>query len=350
MRAITTRPGTADSARLEEIPEPPDDPSQLLVDAVATGVCGTDIEILSGAYGQPPPGHDRLVIGHENLGRVRRAPAGSAFSAGELVVGVVRRPDPVPCASCAAGEWDMCKNGRYVERGISGLDGYASERYLLEPAFAVPIPAAVGDLGVLVEPTTIVSKAWEQIDRIGARAVWSPSRVLVTGAGPIGLLAAMLGRQRGLEVHVLDRVTQGPKPDLVAALGATYHTGAVKDVPAADVALECTGAGELVFDVLEAAPPDGIVCLTGVSSGSRSIPVNLTQLNKQLVLENNVVFGVVNANLRHYRAAVTALARADRRWLQQLVSRRVPLDRWHEALVRGPHDVKPVIDWGMSRI
>jgi threonine dehydrogenase-like Zn-dependent dehydrogenase len=345
MRAITTRPGAADSARLDELPEPAEDPRMLLVEAVATGVCGTDLEILSGAYGQPPAGRDRLVLGHENLGRVRRAPPGSGFQPGELVVGVVRRPDPVPCPSCAAGEWDMCKNGRYTERGISGLDGYAAERYLLEPSFAVSVPPAVGELGVLVEPATILAKAWEQIDRIGARAVWSPARVLVTGAGPIGLLAAMLGRQRGLEVHVLDRVTGGPKPALVAALGATYHTGSIKDIPPADVALECTGAGELVYDVLEAAPPDGIVCLTGVSSGSRTIPVNMTALNKQLVLENNVVFGVVNANLRHYRAAVTALARAERGWLERIVSRRVSIERWHEALVRGPDDVKPVIDW-----
>ncbi|HEY4392571.1 MAG TPA: glucose 1-dehydrogenase [Polyangia bacterium] len=346
MRAITTRPGTADSARLEDIPEPVAAPDTLLVDAVAIGVCGTDLEILSGAYGQPPPGRERLVIGHENLGRVRQAPPGSGFAPGDLVVGVVRRPDPVPCASCAAGEWDMCKNGGFTERGISGRDGYASERYLLETAFAVPVPASLGDLAVLVEPATILAKAWEQIDRIGARAVWNPSRVLVTGAGPIGLLAALLGRQRGLEVHVLDRVTEGPKPALVAALGATYHSQSVKEIPVADVVLECTGVGELVFDVLENVGPDGIVCLTGVSSGARSIPINLTALNKQMVLENNVVFGAVNANLRHYQAAVAALARADRHWLEQLVSRRVPLERWHEALVRGPADVKPVIVFG----
>ncbi|HVV51002.1 MAG TPA: glucose 1-dehydrogenase [Polyangia bacterium] len=343
MRAITTRPGTADSARLEEIPEPPEASDTLLVDAVAIGVCGTDLEILSGAYGQPPPGHDRLVLGHENLGRVRSAPPGSAFAPGDLVVGVVRRPDPVPCASCAAGEWDMCRNGQFTERGISGRDGYASERYRLETAFAVAVPPALGDLAVLVEPATILAKAWEQIERIGKRAVWKPARVLVTGAGPIGLLAALLGRQRGLEVHVIDRVTDGPKPALVADLGATYHHGHVKEIPPCDVVLECTGVGELVFDVLEGIGPDGIVCLTGVSSGARSIPINLTALNKQMVLENNVVFGAVNANLRHYASAVAALARADRRWLERLVSRRVPLERWQEALARGPADVKPVI-------
>lgn len=346
MRAITTRPGVADSARLDELPEPPDEPETLLVDGVSIGVCGTDAEILSGAYGKAPPGRERLIIGHENLGRVRSAPHGSRFAPGDLVVGVVRRPDPVPCASCAAGEWDMCKNGLYTERGISGLDGYAAERYRLEPAFAVAVPAALGDLGVLVEPTTIVAKAWEQIERIGARAFWKPARVLVTGAGPIGLLAALLGRQRGLEVHVLDRVTDGPKPALVAALGAVYHSGRPRDLPAPDIVLECTGVGELVFDVLEIAAPDGIVCLTGVSSGTREIPVNMTALNKQMVLENNVVFGAVNANLRHYRTAVDALARADRPWLEGLVSRRVPLAGWQQALVRSPDDVKPVIVFG----
>jgi len=346
MRAITTVPGTADSARLEEIPAPPDAPDTLLVDAVAIGVCGTDIEILSGSYGQAPPGRERLVIGHENIGRVRTAPAGSAFSPGDLVVGVVRRPDPVPCTSCAAGEWDMCKNGKFTERGITGRDGYASEQYRLETAFAIPIPATVGDLAVLLEPTTVLAKAWEQIERIGARASWSPARVLVTGAGPIGLLAALLGRQRGLEVHVLDRVTDGPKPALVAALGATYHTGKVTDIPPADIVLECTGVGELVFDVMENIGPDGIVCLTGVSSGARAIPINFTALNKQMVLENNVVFGAVNANLRHYWAGVAALVKADRRWLEQLISRRVPLERWREALVRGPNDVKPIIVFG----
>jgi glucose 1-dehydrogenase len=346
MRAITTVPGQANSARLDELPEPPDDPETLLVEGVAIGVCGTDGEILSGAYGQAPAGRERLILGHENLGRVRSAPPGSAFAPGDLVVGVVRRPDPVPCASCAAGEWDMCKNGLYTERGIKGRDGYAAERYRLEPAFAVAVPATLGDLGVLVEPTTIVAKAWEQIERIGARAFWKPTRALVTGAGPIGLLAAMLGRQRGLEVHVLDRVTDGPKPALVAALGAAYHSGKATDVPPPDIVLECTGVGELVLDVLAAMPPDGIVCLTGVSSGTREIPVNLTALNKQMVLENNVVFGAVNANLRHYRTAVDALARADRPWLEGLVSRRVPLGQWPQALVRSPSDVKPVIVFG----
>jgi len=86
----------------------------VLVETLAVGVCGTDLEIISGAYGWAPPGHDRLVLGHESLGRVLDAPAGAAVVAGDLVVGIVRRPDPVPCANCAVGEWDFCRNGKYT--------------------------------------------------------------------------------------------------------------------------------------------------------------------------------------------------------------------------------------------
>ena len=61
-----------------------------------------------------------------------------------------------------------------------------------------------------MEPTTVVAKAWEQVQRVGERSWFDPQRVLVTGAGPVGLLAAMLGVQQGLDVHVLDRVTERP--------------------------------------------------------------------------------------------------------------------------------------------
>ena len=114
MRAITVRPGKANSAQLEEIAEPPLSDGNLLVRARALGVCGTDREIVSGDYGRAPPGEERLVLGHESLGTVERAPKGSDFAVGDLVVGIVRRPDPVPCPACAVGEWDMCRNGRYT--------------------------------------------------------------------------------------------------------------------------------------------------------------------------------------------------------------------------------------------
>jgi len=346
MRSVTVVPLQKDSAELTELPEPPEEDGPVLVATHAVGVCGTDLEIIEGDYGWAPPGETRLAIGHESLGRVLEAPDGCGFSAGDPVVAIVRRPDPVPCANCAAGEWDMCRNGQYTEWGIKAHHGYARERYRITPDFLVKVDPALGDLGVLLEPTTVVAKAWDHIERIGKRAVWSPRKVLVTGAGPIGLLAALLGVQRGYEVHVLDQVSEGLKPDLVGALGATYHHGAVADAASdADVVIECTGVSQLVFDVMEATATDGIVCLTGVSSGGRSLPVDAGLLNRRLVLGNDVVFGSVNANRRHYEAGAAALSAADRDWLARLVTRRVPLSSWKDAYTRQPGDVKTVLDF-----
>lgn len=343
--ALTVVPAQAGSARLDEVDEPDRADGEILVQGLAVGMCGTDAEIVGGAYGEAPPGEERLVIGHESLGRVVEAPTGSGLEPGDLVAGIVRRPDPVPCPACARDEWDMCRNGLYTERGIKGRHGYASERWRLEPGFAVRVDPRLESVGMLLEPASVVVKAWEHIERIGARAFWGPVRVLVTGAGPIGLLAALLGVQRGLDVHVLDRTTSGPKPDLVAALGATYHTeGTVEVAAASDVILECTGADQLVLDVIAHSATGGIVCLTGVSSGGRTIPVDPGQLNRTLVLENDVVFGTVNANRRHWEAAGVALGAADVEWLRGVVSRRVPLGDWPAALEHRPGDVKVVVD------
>ena len=349
MRAITLDPGTPDSAALEEVPDP--DPTQgaILVDGVALGICGTDAEIVRGDYGEAPPGAERLILGHESLGRVVDAPEGSGFASGDLVVGIVRRPDPVPCPSCAAGEWDFCRNGRYTERGIKALHGFGSERWRIEPEFAVRLDPELGPVGVLMEPTTIVAKAWEQIERVLTRATLGPEHVLVTGAGPIGLLAALLAQQRGYEVHVLDRVADGPKPELVRALGATYHATPVREVePPPDIIIEATGVSEVVLDALAHTRANGIVCLTGISSGGHDITLDAGVLNRTIVLENDLVFGSVNANRRHYVAAAAALAKADRGWLERLITRRVPLDRWRDALTRGEHDIKVVVELGTS--
>jgi threonine dehydrogenase-like Zn-dependent dehydrogenase len=265
---------------------------------------------------------------------------------GDLVVGIVRRPDPVPCVNCAIGEWDMCRNGRFTERGINGRNGYASDRFRIHPEYAVKVDPGLDRVGVLLEPTSVVTKAWEHIARIGARARWEPSQVVVVGAGPIGLLAALLGRQRGLDVVVFDQVSDGPKPELVAALGATYRTDSISDTCAtADVIIECTGVASLVLEVLGRTAPDGIVCLTGVSSGGRQLTVDAGQVNRAMVLRNDVVFGSVNANRRHYELAAASLAAADRSWLERLITRRVPVERWSDALTRRPDDVKPIIEF-----
>jgi threonine dehydrogenase-like Zn-dependent dehydrogenase len=347
MRALTVRPGDRGSARIEELPEPPEDDGGLLVRTIAVGVCGTDLEIVQGAYGSAPEGDTRLVLGHESLGEVVEAPPGTGFLPGDLVVGIVRRPDPVPCLGCAVGEWDMCRNGLYTERGIKGRHGYASEMFRVEPEFAVRLDPDLGLLGVLLGPASVLAKAWEQVEAVGGRiAEWEPQVVLVTGAGPVGLLAALIGVQRGLEVHVFDRVTDGRKPALVHELGAHYHGGSLDDLQLEpDVVIECTGAGSVVFDVANRTGPTGVTCLTGLSSAGRKLEVDLAQLNRSLVLENGAVVGSVNANQRHYEAAAAALERADRHWLQRLITRAVPLASYGDALRREPDDVKVVLDF-----
>ena len=268
MQAITVEPKKAGSAQLEDVPEPDMRDGAVLVGAIAVGVCGTDVEIVEGKYGWAPPGKTRLVLGHESLGRVVDPGPAGGLTKGDLVVGIVRRPDPVPCPNCAVGEWDMCRNGQYTERGIKQIDGYMSERWRIEPEYAMKIDHSLGILGVLLEPTTVVTKAWEQVVAVGQRAFWEPRTVLVTGAGPIGLLAALIGVQHGLEVHVLDRAESGPKPALVQALGAKYHTGTAATVGfEPDIIVECTGVGSVVTDAIQAVGAGGIMCLTGVGSG-----------------------------------------------------------------------------------
>jgi threonine dehydrogenase-like Zn-dependent dehydrogenase len=345
MKAITVVPGKADSATLEELPEPTE--GSVLVDTIAVGICGTDAEIAAGDYGWAPPGHERLVLGHESIGRVAEAPEGSGLSAGDLVVGIVRRPDPVPCYNCAAGEWDFCRNGQYTEHGIKSLDGFMREHYRAEPDALVRVDPSLGELGVLLEPTSVVAKAWEQAERIGARATFKPKIAVVMGAGPIGLLAAMIGRQKGLEVHVFDQVTGGLKPDLVKAIGAEYHTGTVEaSVGDPDIIIECTGVPSLVFDAIEHIGSGGVVCLTGVSPTGRSLSIDAGLVNRSMVLANEAVVGSVNANRRHYEQAAEALAAADNGWLGQLISRKVPIERFQEALDHKPDDVKVVLQIG----
>ncbi|SDC96688.1 glucose 1-dehydrogenase [Glycomyces harbinensis] len=349
MRALTIVPGEQGSLKLEEVDEPTPGDGELLVDAMALGVCGTDRELSDGEYGWAPPGADRLIIGHESLGRVREAPEGGGFAPGDLVVGVVRRPDPEPCCACARGLFDNCRNGEYTERGIKEIHGYGSEVWTVEADYAVKLDPSLADVGVLLEPMSVLVKAWEQIDKVGSRSWFDPKSVLVTGAGPIGLLAALIGAQRGLDVHVLDRAADGHKPKLVEALGATYHHEgfpAVMKQVVPDVVIEATGSEALVFDAMAATGAFGVTCLTGVSPAGRRMNVDAGSLNRDIVLENDVVVGSVNANLDHCRKAAEVLADSDREWLRGLITRRVSLDDFTDAFHAGSAEVKVVIDIG----
>ena len=134
-----------------------------------------------------------------------------------------------------------------------------------------------------------------------------------------------------LEVHVFDQVVDGPKPQLHLT---------------PDIIIECTGATPVIADAVTRSAPSGIVCLPGLSSRGHTIDLDLGGVNRRMVLENDVIFGSVNANRTHYEAGAAALKRADRTWLSRLISRRVPLDHWREAFVKQRDDVKVVIEFG----
>jgi threonine dehydrogenase-like Zn-dependent dehydrogenase len=220
-----------------------------------------------------------------------------------------------------------------------------SERWRIEPEYAIKVDPSLGILGVLLEPTTVITKALEQVFAVGQRSFWEPKTVLVTGAGPIGLLAAGVARLTGIEVHVLDRVETGPKPELVRAIGATYHTGKILDLGfEPDVIIECTGVGSVIADSIQKVAAGGIICLTGVGTGGIAIRA-VGDIAAAAVLKNNVVIGSVNANKRHWYKANERLVRLDQKWLCRLITRIEKPENFKQALERKPDDIKVVIQF-----
>ena len=327
------------------MPEPDASEGSVLVEAVAVGVCGTDAEIVAGKYGWAPPGKTRLVLGHESLGRVIDPGASSSLKKGDLVVGIVRRPDPVPCPNCAVGEWDMCRNGQYTERGIKEIHGFMSERWRIEPEYAIKVDPSLGMLGVLLEPMTVITKAMEQIFLTGQRAYWEPKTVLVTGAGPIGLLAAL----RLVCESLTFMSSIASKPDRSQTSCATWVR---RITPAAlfdldfdpDIIVECTGVGSVIADSIQKVGAGGIICLTGVGAGGVAERA-VGDVAAAVVLKNNVIVGSVNANKRHWYKAGQNLAASDPAWLSRLITRREKPEDFQQALERQPDDVKVIIQF-----
>ena len=311
----------------------------MLVRALALGVCGTDREIVSGSYGWAPPGQKRLVIGHESLGKVQEAPADCGFTAGDLVVGIVRRPDPVPCPCCAVGEWDMCRNGRYTERGIKERNGYGSDLFRIEPDFLVKLDPALGSNGVLVEPTSVVAKAWDHTERIGrALARLGAEDAARHRRRPDRSACRVDRRATRRSTFTCSTITTARKRRRSCAeLGGTFHLGSLADLDALkpDILMECTGAPSVVRDAFGHTASGGIVCLVGVSAPGHDLDIDIGGLNRTMVLDNDTVFGSVNANRKHYQDAVATLA-ARRQALARQTDHAARAGRAMDAIDRAP--------------
>ncbi|MFC4242005.1 alcohol dehydrogenase catalytic domain-containing protein [Gryllotalpicola reticulitermitis] len=340
MRALAiTTDGEAVHPGVIELPEPRPSGTDLVVDGLLLGVCGTDRSLMTAGTDRFPDGGNRLVLGHESLGRVRHAPPGSRYSIGDLVVPVVRRPDPVPCAACAAGDLDLCENGRFIERGIRAGHGYGAEQYLLDENFAIPV-GSLGLLGILIEPASIVAKAWERLDPLVRRP---GGRALILGAGPIGLLAALLGRNRGYDVHIVDRVSHGPKVSQSRALGATYHRGSDELEGRFDAVVECSGA--FTSSVLDFMAPGAATCYIAHEHApdTRAAALTAATLSESLMRGNRAVVGVTSSSRSHFDTAQRELEQAPGEWLRGLITDVVPLERFEDAFGSGPDTIKAVI-------
>jgi glucose 1-dehydrogenase len=322
MRAIVVKPGERDSIHMRDMPDPRPMPDQVVVKVLRVGLCGTDAEIYEGLYGAPPPGEEFLILGHENFGVVETVgKKATGVKPGDFVVSTVRRPCGY-CYNCAHGENDMCTSGQYEERGIVRRHGFMAEYYVESPRWLNRIPKAAAEIGVLLEPLSVVEKGIEQAFRLQERLQWRPKTALVLGAGPVGLLAASVLRIRGLETHVAAR---NPATDaraaLVSKMGAVYHGVAntplsdlQKEMPPIDLALEATGAASVVFAAMQMLGPNGVLCLLSVTGGAHEAQEPIDQINQRLVLHNQVVFGSVNANPRHFRIGVKDLAAIEKQW------------------------------------
>jgi threonine dehydrogenase-like Zn-dependent dehydrogenase len=359
VRAITVRPPTP-GATLDEVPDPPLGDGEIRVRVLECGVCGTDRDIVAGKNGEPPAGRDRLVLGHENLGRV--AEVGSkadGFAPGDLVVATVRRGCG-ECRFCLSGRSDFCTTGRYTERGIKGRDGYLAEFYTDTPAWFVKVPESLRACAVLLEPLSVVEKALEEGERVLARCEPTPGHpperpptVLVTGTGAIGMLGALLLSLRGARVTAVDRHGEDtPAADLLREIGARHVNvrGGLSALGNAryDLILEASGSAPLDFDLVPLLEPNGALVLTGVPAPNASpFPVAGGTILHNLVVNNQAIVGSVNANRSYFERGVTDLGRASARWPrlpERLVTERVPLERFEAPLdAKAAETIKTVL-------
>lgn len=330
MQALVVTPGTPHSTRVEEVDEPAARDGEVLVRVLEVGVCGTDREIDHGLFGVAPDDEEALVIGHELLGVVERD--GHGFSAGDLVAATVRRSCG-RCLACAEGSPDSCLTGTYRERGITRLHGFARELVAEDADQLIPIPPALGRLGVLAEPASVCARALRHASVIGGRQPWELRRALVIGAGAIGLLTTFLLRLRDVEVWT---ASLEPSNDLVEAVGARYVTTSetpLSELGTFDLVVEAAGIAQLMADSLGLLRRSGVACLLGIDGREQRVELDGPVLGVDTILENRVLFGSVNAQRQDWLAAVDALDGA-RRWpgvLDAMVTRRVPLDRFPEA-------------------
>lgn len=344
-------PGTASSVRLVDIPQPDlVTQDQALLRVHKIGIDGTDLEINQGLYGESPPGSNYLIAGHECLATVERVPPNSAgIQSGDLVVPTVRRPDD--CLNCRSGESDMCSTGQYKEHGIKSLHGFCSDLTITNLNFLVKVPQSLAKVAVLLEPMSVAEKAIFQTFKIQERMVWKPTKALVLGTGPLGLLTIMLARVKGLDVTAVStRPKNSPKVQIVEKLGAEYVNSSEEPISSLgkfDLILEETGAAGVAADAQGLLNPNGVLCLLGIYS-SKQATQDIGHVYTDIVLGNKITFGSVNANIRYFQRGLEDIPTIQQRYpsaLESLFTRTLAPEDFSQAYNPSKDDIKSVIEF-----
>jgi threonine dehydrogenase-like Zn-dependent dehydrogenase len=366
MKALAVSAASRSTRVVEVDPPSITSPTMVRVRMLEVGICGTDAELCAFEYGDPPAGADYLIVGHEAFGIVEETGAGAEhLRAGDLVVPSVRRPCRLEeCPACLQGHQDFCTTGQYTERGIKGAHGFLAEQIVEEERHLHIVPAELRDVGVLTEPLTIAEKGLRQYAAIQRRLPWMATadddafmhgrRAVVLGAGPVGLLGAMLLVERGFQTIVYSRgAATTPKAQLAQSIGAAYVSSesmAFGELPARhgpiDLVYEATGAPQLAFDAMAHLDANAVCILTGVPGDQEEIAIDGDEIMKRLVLQNQVVVGTVNANRRDFGQAIRDLGRCNSAWptsLRQIITQRASMDRFC-ALTRANDGIKSIID------
>jgi threonine dehydrogenase-like Zn-dependent dehydrogenase len=335
MKAIAVFPGKSNSVHLAEVPKPSvgevSGGRGALVKVLRVGVDGTDKEINAAEYGAAPDGQNFLILGHEGFGQVEAVgPNVTELQPGDYVVATVRRPGS--SIYDLIGTNDMTTDDMYFERGINLRHGFLTEYYVDDVQFIVKIPQGLKEVGVLLEPFTVVQKGVTQAYEIQRRLrVWRPRRAAVMGAGTIGLLATLALRLRGMDVTTFG-LARKPylNSDLIEGLGARYEStqnlpildGARKYGPF-DLIFEATGYSPVVFESMQGLAKNGVLVLSSVTGGDRKVEVPADRINLEFVLGNRVMVGTVNANREYFETGVRDLAQAEAEypgWLGRLLT------------------------------
>ena len=367
MRAVGVIPKKREVALLQHAMPHIGAGTEMKVKTLEVGICGTDREICSFAYGTPPDGSDYLVLGHEALGEVVEVgDRVQGLRPGDLVVPTVRRPCRHDyCVSCRDARQDFCFTGDFTERGIKMTHGFMTEYFVEDQAHLNPVPRELLDVAVLVEPLTVAEKALAQVWQVQRRLPWhndatpehergAGKTAVVLGAGPVGILGAMALVVNGFKTYVYSRSAEPhPKADLVNSIGAKYISS--DTTPAAkfaemvgniDLVYEAVGVASISFEVMKLLGLNGIFVFTGIPPHKPAIPIEADSLMRQVVLMNQAIVGTVNADRPAFTNAIRHLGIFKKRWpdaLAKVISNRYTLESYRELLIGKATGIKNVI-------